>query len=327
MVGIVGSGMIAHYIAPHLSDWGLPVTAVYGTARSHDKTAELAASIGAFSSDDWHDALTDPAVSVLYLAIPNDLHFSVAQAALLAKKHVILEKPICASAHQTRKLARLAHEQHCMLIEAVSTPYLKSFAEVKRLLPQIGTIQHVTASYEQRSSRYDSFLVGKILPAFDPNRAGGALMDLGLYNIHYVLDMFGNPHTCAYQPNIACGIDTSGTATLSFDSFEATCIAAKDRDGASKVTIQGSLGTIVHDAAPNTEAPVTLTLESGATSTVDFTSSLQWEGEFTTFARWLHNADFIAAHVALRKSIAVSELMTELRINAGIRFPADEPAD
>ena len=49
---------------------------------------------------------------------------------------------------------------------------------MKELLPRLGDIKLVALNFSQYSSRYDNFKKGIISPSFDPNNAGGALMDL-----------------------------------------------------------------------------------------------------------------------------------------------------
>ena len=52
------------------------------------------------------------------------------------------------------------------------------------------------------------------MPAFDPAFSGGALMDINIYNIHYVVGLFGKPKNIEYYPNIERGIDTSGVLII-----------------------------------------------------------------------------------------------------------------
>ncbi|MBI3858873.1 MAG: Gfo/Idh/MocA family oxidoreductase [Thaumarchaeota archaeon] len=63
----------------------------------------------------YMDALTDPAVEAIHIAIPNELHFEIARAALESKKHVLLEKPLATSSRDAFKLAALAEERGVVL--------------------------------------------------------------------------------------------------------------------------------------------------------------------------------------------------------------------
>lgn len=71
--------------------------------------AKAAAIIpSARSSTDWRDALADPSVDLVDICLPDQLHYEVAKAALLAGKHVYCEKPLTNTAPEARELADLA---------------------------------------------------------------------------------------------------------------------------------------------------------------------------------------------------------------------------
>lgn len=115
-----------------------------------------------------------------------------------------------------------------IIVEAVTTRYIPNTLKIKEMFPQLGDIKIVTANYSQYSSRYDALKKGEVLPAFNQDMSGGALMDLNIYNINLMVTLFGTPKSVNYQANIKKGIDTSGILTLDYDSFKCVCIAAKD---------------------------------------------------------------------------------------------------
>ena len=53
-------------------------------------------------------------------------------------------------------------------------------------------------------------------------------MDLNIYNIHYIVGLFGRPKNVEYYPNIERGIDTSGILVLDYDKFKCVCIGSKE---------------------------------------------------------------------------------------------------
>ena len=120
---------------------------------------------------------------------------------------------------------------------------------MKSLLPELGDIKMVDINFSQYSSRYDKFKNGIVLPAFDYKQAGGALMDLGIYNINFVLGMFGMPKKVEYFPNILKKVDTSGVLVLDYGKFKVSCIAAKDCKAPLSVCIQGDKGYLKSDDA------------------------------------------------------------------------------
>ena len=230
-IGIVGTGMIAQIVGPHLAEWGWSVGAVAGTPDTMDQVRELAKRAGAPEDScyaTFDELLANSDVNTVYLAVPNFLHFPFAKQALEAGRHVIVEKPMCSNVREAEELARLARGRDLMILEAISTLYLPNYARIRELLPRIGAIKIASMNFSQYSSRYDRFRAGEVLPAFDPAKSGGALMDLGLYNLHYLIGLFGAPERVSYLANVERGIDTSGVTTLDYGAFKAVSVAAKD---------------------------------------------------------------------------------------------------
>ena len=60
------------------------------------------------TSSDWRKAVNDPSVDLVDICLPDQLHYEVAKAALLAGKHVYCEKPLTNTATEARELADIA---------------------------------------------------------------------------------------------------------------------------------------------------------------------------------------------------------------------------
>lgn len=59
----------------------------------------------------WQEAVNDPDVDLIDICLPDNLHYEVAKAALLAGKHVFCEKPLADTAQEARELADIAREK------------------------------------------------------------------------------------------------------------------------------------------------------------------------------------------------------------------------
>ena len=87
---------------------------------------------------------------------------------------------------------------------------------------------------------------------FDPEFAGGTLLDLNIYNLNFVVSLWGKPDKVFYFPVSGYnGIDTSGVAILSYPTFVAECVAAKDSDSPGFMQVQGEEGWIKIEGAPD----------------------------------------------------------------------------
>ena len=193
---------------------------------------------------DLDECLSSPSIDTIYVAVPNNLHYSVAKKALEAGKNVICEKPFTLDYNETVELFQLAESKNLILIEAITNQYLPNYLEIKENLSQIGNIRLVECNFSQLSSRYEAFKKGIIAPVFDKNQGGGVLGDLNIYNIHFVVGLFGAPKNSEYYPNIVREVDTSGILILEYDEFKVVCIAAKDTYNNSYANIQGDKGLI-----------------------------------------------------------------------------------
>lgn len=193
---------------------------------------------------DLDECLSSPSIDTIYVAVPNNLHYTVTKKALKAGKNVICEKPFTLDYNETVELFQLAESKNLILIEAITNQYLPNYLEIKENLSQIGNIRLVECNYSQLSSRYEAFKKGIIAPVFDKNQGGGVLGDLNIYNIHFVVGLFGAPKNSKYYPNIVREVDTSGILILEYDEFKVVCIAAKDTYNNSYANIQGDKGLI-----------------------------------------------------------------------------------
>ena len=243
-VGITGAGMTVPWFleAAELIP-EMEIGALF--ARKEEKRKELCEKYHIPAAyDSYEKLLADESLDVLYLPLPNSLHYSFAKQALEAGKHLIMEKPFTVTYAEAKELAELAESKGLLLFEAVTNQYNPNYEKVRELLPGLGDMKIVQLNYSQYSSRYDAFKQGIIAPVFDVNKAGGALLDLNVYNIHFVVGLFGEPSDAHYYPNMERGVDTSGILVLEYPGFQCACTAAKDCGAPLSINIQGDKGCI-----------------------------------------------------------------------------------
>ncbi len=245
-LAILGTGKIVQEFLPMIQQvTDVELVALLSTPRSLDKAKEMQAQYQVQEVyTDYETLLSNATIDTVYVALPNHLHYQYTKAALLQGKNVICEKPFTLNAQQLQELIQIATEKRLIVLEAITNQYLNNFLQIKKDLAQLGKIKIVECNYSQYSSRYDAFKEGKILPAFDPQKGGGALMDINIYNIHFVVGLFGKPEKVQYLANIERDIDTSGILVLDYGAFKAVCIGAKDSTAQIRSVIQGTDGSI-----------------------------------------------------------------------------------
>ena len=243
-LGIVGAGMIVKDFLSFTHEFPeIKLEAIVARNIENLKNLQSMYNIKEIFTD-LDECLSSPSIDTIYVAVPNNLHYSVAKKALEAGKNVICEKPFTLDYHETVELFELAESKNLILIEAITNQYLPNYLEIKENLSKIGNIRLVECNFSQLSSRYEAFKKGIIAPVFDKNQGGGVLGDLNIYNIHFVVGLFGVPKNSEYYPNIVREVDTSGILILEYDEFKVVCIAAKDTYNNSYANIQGDKGLI-----------------------------------------------------------------------------------
>mgnify|MGYP003363755227 CR=1 FL=1 len=324
-LAITGTGQIVQTVLPYLKTWGWEPAALCATGRSAGKAQELAKAHDCPAVyTDFAAMLLEVKADAVYLGVPNHLHASMAKQALLAGWNVIIEKPLTSTLREAEELAELVRKQRLFLYEAITTIYQPNYAALKAQLYRIGTVKLVSCNFSQYSSRYDAFRRGEIHPAFDLEKSGGALMDLNLYNLHWMLGLFGTPEQVEYYANMERGIDTSGVLLLQYPDFQAVSLAAKDCVAPSCYIIQGTEGYLLQNTSANQCGEVTLHLNDGSVETFHTPTQHRMEMEFRTFAQQIQTGDLAACYTVMEHSLNVVRAQTQARQFAGIHFPADQ---
>lgn len=298
------------------------IEAIFGRTSSRQRMKELKNQYSIHKiSYDYDELLADPDLDAVYVALPNHLHCTFAEQAIRQKKHVIVEKPFAGSYGQATELIELAEKHKVIVFEAISNQYMPNYSKTRELLGEIGTVKIVQLNYSQYSRRYDLFRKGTVLPVFDPKQSGGALMDLNVYNIHYIVGLFGRPEAVHYIANIEKGIDTSGILTLQYPDFQCVSIGAKDCKAPTFITIQGEEGYLHSDEPANgygTFGVVRKDREAELFALNKRRPRLYYE--LKTFLDLVMTKDFERARQYSRQTLLVMEILDEARRQIGINF-------
>ena len=291
-LGIIGSGMIVKdflSFAHELPEIKLEAIA----ARNIENLKELQNKYNIkeiYTDIDF--CLENKEVDTIYVAVPNNLHYTVAKKALEAGKNVICEKPFMLKYDEAVELFEIAEDKGLILVEAITNQYQKNYLDIKDNIDNIGEIRLVECNFSQLSSRYEAFKNGVIAPVFDKSKGGGVLGDLNIYNIHFVVGLFGKPNKVHYSPNIVNDVDTSGILLLEYDNFKVVCIAAKDTFNNSYVNIQGDQG-IIKVIGPTNEVPnYSIQTKDNFINENKNIHSHRMFAEFKKFVEVINNKDF-----------------------------------
>lgn len=186
--GLLGAGGIAGIFAENLLAEGLTVQAV--AARDGARARALADRFGIPVAHAGYEALVeDPDVDVVYVATTHNFHAAHALLAIEAGKPVLVEKAFTVTAAQARQVADAARERGVFAMEAMWTRFLPSTDFVRSRIAD-GSIGTVRAVITDHCQALNPDPLGRL---YNPLLAGGALLDLGVYNVSFAMDLLGAP--------------------------------------------------------------------------------------------------------------------------------------
>lgn len=238
---IAGAGTISRSIVPDLRlIHGALVEMVF--SRDLTRAEDFAREFGIDRwTDDFASLVNDPAVDVLYLATPFATHASLAKQALLAGKHVIVEKPMAMNTTEVTELFALAKRQGLFLMEAMWMKFNPAFQHLFALLESghIGKPSSMRAGFgfplsPDSGSRWDI------------TRSGGTLLDQGIYPVTLAHAIFGIPTTIHASGRMRDdGLDLAEHFTLNFsDGTFAHCASSMMEFVDPSASISGTQGWI-----------------------------------------------------------------------------------
>lgn len=137
----------------------------------------------------FDEVLADPVVDLIVLATPNDLHAIQAEAALIAGKAVVVDKPFTLTVAEARRLAALADERGLLLSVFHNRRWDADFLTLQALIAEdrLGPV----ARYESRFNRYRPEVRDRWREGDGPG--AGIWYDLGPHLIDQALVLFGRP--------------------------------------------------------------------------------------------------------------------------------------
>ena len=200
---------------------------------------------------------------------------------------------------------------------------MPNFYALRDALPSIGKIKMVQCNYSQYSSRYDNYRDNRVVqPAFDPKCYGGALQDINIYNLNFVVALFGEPEKTSYFANLGWnGIDTSGTVFLQYKDFLAQCVGAKDSASPCFLIVQGDNGHIIVKGSPNEFNSVEIAVRGKEIQTLNLNKfPHRMIHEFVEFGETFENKDYKKVEDGLKISLAVMKVTEDAAKFAGIRY-------
>jgi predicted dehydrogenase len=190
--------------------------AVAVAGRSADRAAAFAERHGIPRAYANHQTLVDdPEVDIVYVAAPHSEHKRLALMAIAAGKHVLIEKPIAVTAADAREIRDAARAAGVFAMEAMWTRYLPQ-TDVMLKLRDAGVLGEPRLVVADFGTRGNPDPTGRI---YNPDLAGGALLDLGIYPVWFAHLWLGKPQAITALGTLtATGVDEQTSIILRYAS-------------------------------------------------------------------------------------------------------------
>jgi len=241
--GLIGPGKIAHTFAQALEviDDGVLHAVASRDAKRAEEFARIYKAPKSYAS--YKALIEDKDVDGIYVATPHPFHHDQTLMCLEADKPVLCEKPLTVNAAETKRLIETSHTRGVFIMEAVWTRYLPIYNQIRTWLDekQIGDLKLLTSDF---SFRAPDDLGHR---TWNHALAGGALLDIGIYNIAVSQWVFGaNPESvsaCSFLSETKVDALTAATMIYAGERLsQFTCSFLVD--GANNFTIYGTEGRI-----------------------------------------------------------------------------------
>ncbi|HHQ6615344.1 Gfo/Idh/MocA family oxidoreductase [Serratia fonticola] len=319
---VVGTNWITERFIDAAHESGkMRLTAIYS------RKLEQAQAFGAnYPVEHFFDSLEALAqsdvIDAVYIASPNSLHCQQSLLFLSHKKHVICEKPLASNLREVEQLVACARENQVVLFEAFKSAHLPNFLILQQALPKIGKLRKAFINYCQYSSRYPRYLAGENPNTFNPHFSNGSIMDIGYYCVASTVALFGAPQTVLASATLLdTGVDAHGSVCLNYGDFDVVISHSKVSNSDIPSEIQGEEGTLVIEKI--SEAQGVVLTPRGENSQVltqpQHINTMLYEAQ--VFAELVEKRQ--VEHVGQENSLIVASLLTEIRRQTGVVFPAD----
>ena len=185
----------------------------------------------------------DKNIELVVITSPNNTHYSLAKEALLAGKHVVVDKPFTVSSAEADELINLAQSRSLILSVYHNRRFDSEYKTVKKVLDS-NTLGRLI-EYEAHFDRYRNFIKPDTWKE-EPEPGTGLLYDLGSHLIDQALSYFGLPDSVYADIRIqreGGQITDNFELVLNFGSLKATLKAGMlVKEIGPRITLLGTEG-------------------------------------------------------------------------------------
>ncbi len=320
--GILGPGGIAQAFAKDLTFIEGHTIGAVGS-RSIANAEKFANTFGGTAYGSYEELVADSSIDAIYVATPHPAHHDNVILALNAGKPVLCEKPFAVNAKQAQAMVDAAAKNKVALMEAMWARFLPHYAKVREIVASgvLGPILSIHADHGQRLADQG------IARLVDPQLAGGALLDLGIYPISFAHMILGNPTSITSKAVMTDrGVDAQTSMIFSYDNgAQAVLTTTMIEQTPCRAVVAGLHGWLEIDRTFYNPASMRVILNDG--SVTEYPSAYTGHGlreQAESFKQIVQSGAVESKVLTWNDTVDIMKSMDTVRSQIGLTYPFED---
>lgn len=320
--GILGPGGIAQAFAKDLTFIEGHTIGAVGS-RSLANAQHFANTFGGTAYGSYEELVADSSIDAIYVATPHPAHHDNVILALNAGKPVLCEKPFAVNAQQAQAMVDAAAKNKVALMEAMWARFLPHYAKVREIIASgvLGPILSIHADHGQRLADQG------IARLVDPQLAGGALLDLGIYPISFAHMILGNPTSITSKAVMTDrGVDAQTSMIFSYDNgAQAVLTTTMIEQTPCRAVVAGLHGWLEIDRTFYNPASMRVILNDG--SVTEYPSAYVGHGlreQAESFKQIVQSGAVESKVLTWKDTVDIMKSMDTVRSQIGLKYPFED---
>ena len=317
--GILGPGGIARAFAQDLASLPEHTIAAVGS-RSLENAHKFSATFGGTAYGSYEALVVDPSIDAIYVATPQSAHHDNVILALNAGKPVLCEKPFSVNAREAQAMVEAAARNQVALMEAMWARFLPHYAKVREIVKSgvLGPILSIHADHGQRLADQG------IARLIQPDLAGGALLDLGIYPVSFAHMILGTPtHITSQAVMTDQGVDAQTSMIFTYESgAQAVLTTTMVEQTPCRAVVAGLNGWLEIDRTFYNPAAMRVVLNDG--STTEYPNIYQGHGlreQAETFKQLVNSGNLESQILTWKETVDIMKTLDTVREQIGLKYP------
>ena len=320
--GILGPGGIAQAFAKDLTFIEGHTIGAVGS-RSLTNAQSFAKTFGGTAYGSYEELVADSSIDAIYVATPHPAHHDNVILALNAGKPVLCEKPFAVNAQQAQAMVDAAAKNKVALMEAMWARFLPHYAKVREIVASgvLGPILSIHADHGQRLADQG------IARLVDPQLAGGALLDLGIYPISFAHMILGNPTSITSKAVMTDrGVDAQTSMIFGYDNgAQAVLTTTMIEQTPCRAVVAGLDGWLEIDRTFYNPASMRVILNDG--SVTEYPSAYVGHGlreQAESFKQIVQSGAVESKVLTWKDTVDIMKSMDTVRSQIGLKYPFED---